>query len=173
MDVLNQSQLPGDETERARTLWKKIAAGDLSGGDLTHLLLALWKKWQPGTLAAELARALLAEANSREPEPEPEALFLAEIESLPKTERIDGVLPLSIPVPADLGRLADELVEEALRLKLGSPPSEEAREELTIAFLPLLHRRPLVSSHRLPILMYAACPLSATSRPGETLMLLG
>ena len=165
----------GDDLPTAQKIWHRIARRQFTDGDLPAFLLSMHKKWQPGTLAAEFARALLAESNSRELDPEPEALNLADVEHLPKTTRIDGILPLTIPVPGHAHWPADELLTEAARLRLMPAPEDHqrTRDELALAYLALLHRRPLNSTHRLAIMPHVACPQSATSRPGNTLVLLG
>ena len=160
--------MTGDDLTKARSIWQSIAAHTFAEGDLPSLFLSLHKKWNPGSLAAELARALLKETNSRGEDPEPEPLLLADIEHLPKTARIDGILPLTIPAPTDATWSADELIEEAARLKLGRLPKDRdrLRDELALAHLPLLHHRPIISTHRLAI-------MPGLASPGATLLLLG
>ena len=160
--------MSGDDLDRARTLWGKITDHTFVEGELEALLLAVWKKWQPGTLAAELSRALLDESASAEPDPEPAALALAEIEHLPKTSRIGGILPLAIPVPVDAHWMSDELIDEAARLKLGrlADDRDRMRDEIALAHLSLLHRRPITSTHRLDI-------TATLASPGPALLLLG
>jgi len=157
-----------------QALWQKFAGLHFEEGDLAELLLALDKLLRTGTLAAELARALNEESLSPEADPEPAALRLEGITELPKTERIDGILPLTIPVPSDVRWPADELFAEAERLGLSIPAQDRGRmrDELALAYLALLHDRPLVSSHRLPIRLYASCPGASTDQTEGSLMLL-
>jgi hypothetical protein len=158
----------GDDFDQARRVWKTIGDHTFTEGDLEALLLAVWKKWQPGTLSAELSRALLEESESTDSDPDPAALLLADIEHLPKTSRIDGILPLTIPRPNDVHWTSDALIDEVVRLKIGRMPEDRdrLRDELALAHLSLLHRRALTSTHRLDI-------VATLASPGPALVMLG
>lgn len=145
-------------------IWNTINSPRHAAGHLGALLVELANKWQPGTLAAELARALVSEQRPRDPVRPPAPLILENLTNLEKTRRIDGILPLTVPSPNHIGRCVSELVSEATRLDLGPPPDDET--ELTLALLTLLHRRSLVTDNRLRIELTLACP-------GGTLLVLG
>ncbi len=81
--------MPLTAPSSAQALWQKFARLRFEQGDLAELILALEKFFQPGTLAADLARALNQERLSPEADPEPAALRLENIAELPKTEHID------------------------------------------------------------------------------------
>ena len=147
----------------ARARWSRFAAGDFDGDDLPALLRALSAKWQPGTLAAELGRALAEGAEGDADERSP--ISIEAWESIPKTGRIDGILPLTIPSPTNLGLSVLELREEIARLEIGSPGAGDD-DEIGLAILALLHDRPLVTDHRLALRLYIDCP-------ADSLMLMG
>lgn len=145
-------------------LWQTINSPAHTAGHLEALLLALAAKWQPGTLAAELARALNSELRPRDPTPTPAPIFLDNLTNLEKTRRIDGILPLTVPSPNNIAPSVAELIRETGRLDLGQSPDDDT--ELTLALLTLLHRRSLITNNNLSIELTLACP-------GDSLLILG
>jgi len=123
---------------------------------LEHHQLARPRRWRPGTLAAELARALASEQRPKEPVPAPAPILLENITTIDKTQRIDGILPLIVPSPNHIGPSVTELIAEADRLDLGPAPEDDT--ELTLALLAILHRRSLVTNAQLAIELTLACP---------------
>ncbi len=162
----------GDEAgfSAVRSVWGRVAGRRFAAGDLEGLLCALEGHWLPGSFPAEMARALNVERRRRGGDGSmPEPLELSAIDGWPTTDRIDGVLPLRVPTPCDARFAADELLAEAVRLELGGGvrDREALRSELALAFLALLHRRPIATSHGMQIIPLLSCPATTLLLRGE------
>ena len=142
--------------------WKAIAEGAASSELLADFLRSGAARWEQGTWIAELARVYrveheLAEAPGMRSKPEP--LVLKHLSEVEQTERVDGILSLKVPRPLTSATLVETLCDQVVRLQLGEYPEEGSlvRRELEICLLALLHRRVLLTDHRLGLELYVVC----------------
>ncbi len=158
------------------TEWQPFADGTFDADSLEKLLREIHLKWTPGTFAFEYARVLVNESKQPPGALRRLPLDLGEITSHPKTQRIDGIMPLEILVARDIVFLAEELIEEADRLDLPIPGSENIerfRSEIALCYFALLHRRSFRLDFNLPMELELQCPQSPSSLPRDEFLLMG
>jgi len=135
------------------------------------LLRARAAKWRPGTFVAEFARVLVAE--EKEPARGRRRIDVRGLTHLPMTRRIDGIMPLTIPVAGDIERLAGEFLNECERLAVALPGSERLRAEVALSYLAHLHRRKLRLDFGLDMELELQCPVSSFGQCREEMLLMG
>lgn len=142
--------------------WSPLREGRFSSEELSEFLMAA-ACWAPeGSTTSVVGRLLIAEQQR-----EPVRFRCQDWLLIPKTTRIDRLLPLEIPRPFAIESLARELIEQCPSLALpGIEPAARADFERSTAagFLCLLHGRSLELDHRLQMEMRVECPASASGR---------
>ena len=120
----------------------------------------------------QVAEVMLAE---KDPDIPVQPLVLEAIETWPFTTRIDGIMPLKIPVANDvvlpLYRFLDDL--EMVGFDRADPDSEDrVLQELSLCLFAWLHQRPLQSDYGMMIELTTQCPSSAMAAK-EDLSVMG
>lgn len=137
-----------------------------------QLLLDWWREmhfdYPEGRIEREIGRLLEFEAQQRPDRPLP--IMLENIKNWATTTRIDGVLPLSIPLASDITTLFAPLIDFATSLGFQRPTPdtfETLCEEMAICLLAWLHGRPLQTDFGMRMELRAECPRSALSARQE------
>jgi len=135
------------------------------------LLRARAAKWRPGTFVAEFARVLLAE--EKDPARGRQRIDVGQLTRLPMTRRIDGIMPLTVPVSGDIERLVGEFLDECERLVIPLPEDRDLRAEVALCYLAHLHRRKLRLDFGLDMVLELQCPVSSFGTCREEMLLTG
>ncbi len=138
------------------------------------LLLHFGAGWTEKTMAAECARVLVAEKKKRFFKPE--LLSISGIECLPLTKRIDGMIPLWVPIARNVEVLADEFLEEAFRFELPLPANEELdklRRSLSLCYFAFFHGRRVRIDLGMRMELALACPETPSAGARSQPLLLG
>ena len=151
-----------------------LTGNQLDSESFEALLLHFEAGWTEKTMAAECARVLKAEKKRRFYKPE--LLSFAEIDCLPLTKRIDGMIPLWVPIARNVSVLADEFLEEAFRFELplpGNEELEELRRDLTLCYFAFFHGRRVRIDLGMRMELALGCPESPSAGARSQPLLLG
>jgi hypothetical protein len=138
------------------------------------LLRARVAKWRPGSFVAEFACVLVAE--EKEPARGRQRLEVRNLTSLPTTRRIDGIMPLTLPLTGDIERIVGEFLDECERLVVPLPEAggfDKLRAEIALCYLAHLHRRKLRLDFGLDMVLELQCPVSSFGTCREEMLLMG
>ncbi len=138
------------------------------------LLRARVLKWRPGTFVAEFARVLVAE--EKEPSRGSQRIDVQNLTRLPTTRRIDGIMPLTLPLTGDIERLVSEFLDECGRLIVPLPEErgfDGLRAEIALCYLAHLHRRKFRLDFGLDMVLELQCPVSSFGICREEMLLMG
>ena len=142
--------------------WHPLRGGRFSSQELAGFLAAGAYWATEGSVTWVLGRVLAAEQQKDQVRFRCQDWLL-----IPKTTRIDRLLPLKIPKPFPIGSLARELMDQCPSLGLpgvGREHRAEFEASTAAAFLCLLHDRSLELEHQLQMEMRVECPGSASGR---------
>ncbi|MEM9478024.1 MAG: hypothetical protein AAGA58_00020 [Verrucomicrobiota bacterium] len=146
------------------SLRDSLISNELTSNRFEEFLIHFRLGWTEGTLAAECARVLEIEYKRRARREE--LLDFRNVGSLPLTKRIDGMVPLWLPIAQNVSRYADEILEDAFRLELSLPPNNELNElrrQLSMGFLAFFHRRHVRIDLGMKMELVLACPSTPTA----------
>ena len=155
------------------TSWRQFLAHRFDGESFKRLLEEYANRFPEGTMAAEVGKAMARERRKGVVM----GILLREITALRKTVRVDGIMPLSIPVATDICEIADELLFQLRRLHYDVPEGGEAlrrmQDEIAVCYLAFFHRREIEIDYTLRMRVQVECPYSPTSGRRQSLMLMG
>lgn len=142
--------------------WQPLRSGRFSSGELASFLAAAGHWSLAGSTTSVLGRVLAAEQQRDRVRFRCQDWLL-----IPKTTRVDRLLPLQIPRPFPIESLAGELLDQCPSLGLlpiepGTKPSFVI--SAAAGFLALLHTRRLELEHGLFLDLRLECPASASGR---------
>lgn len=156
-----------------REQWQLVLERRFDSADFADLLIAASRKLPEGTAAVEFGRVLWLEREEGEDAP---PLEMERFETIRKTERIDGILPFTIPAASSIILLADELIETIIRLNMGVPELKNydvIRDEIALAYFALFQNRPMRINYQLNMQLRVECAFSTISGQANELSLVG
>ncbi len=142
--------------------WQPLRSGRFSSTQLASFLAAAGHWSMAGSTTSVLGRVLAAEQQRDRVRFRCQDWVL-----IPKTTRIDRLLPLQIPRPFPIEGLATELLDQCP--SLGLPAIEPGQRQTfgtsaSAGFLAILHSRRLELEHGLFLDLRLECPASASGR---------
>jgi len=155
-----------------RARWQSLLEGRFCQEDFVEFLIGARNDLPAGSFMRVVAEVMKAELD---PDIPVQPLVLENITTWPMTTRIDGIMPLKIPIANDVVLPVYRFLDH-IEL-IGFDRADREREEQVIAELSLclfawLHQRPLQSSYGMMIEMTTQCPSSATAAK-EDLTVMG
>ena len=155
-----------------RARWQSLLESRFCQEDFVEFLIGVRTDLPAGSFMRQVAEVMVAELD---PEIPVQPLVLEDITTWPMTTRIDGIMPLKIPVANDvvlpLYRFLDDL--ELVGFDRASPDSEvQVLHEFALCLLAWLHERPLQSNYGMMIELTTQCPSSAMAA-NENLSVMG
>ncbi len=159
-----------------QTLWLTLCDGHFEEREWWRFLVALHRDLPEGSLLRLIGAHVLQEWDAEgEGEAERRPLVLEGICDWPMTTRIDGIMPMRIPLADDIGVFPRRLFQHLILLGFDYPSGDQVERleaDLGLCLLAWLHRRRLKSDHGMHIELVTQCPRSALSAK-EELAILG
>ncbi len=146
-----------------RARWQSLLEGRFCQEDFVEFLIGARADLPASSFMRVVADVMTAELDHDIPV---KPLLLEDITTWPMTTRIDGIMPLKIPVANDvvlpIYRFLDDI--ELIGFDRADPEREaQVLAELSLCLMAWLHQRPLRSSYGMMIEMTTQCPSSATA----------
>lgn len=149
--------------------WQAIIEARFDQFDLCEFLIAIHRDFPAGSLLREVGRVMQEEAVDPE-EQRLQPVVVESIENWPMTTRIDGIMPLQIPLASDIALVANWFLREMDTLGFELPQLEtvsEVEDDLSLCLFAWLHQRRLKSSFGMMIELTTQCPRSALAVKDE------
>jgi hypothetical protein len=148
--------------------WQSLVSGQFDQDGFMACLIATHRDLPKQGFLRAMGEIMAQEAALEEPFSQ--KLRLEEIGDWPMTIRIDGIMPMRIPLARDIGELPRAWMREMDLLGFESPtPLDAPRVErgLGLCLLGWFHQRQLVSDYGLSIELTTQCPRSALGAKDE------
>lgn len=156
--------------------WQALIESRFAQDEFERLLVAVGDDLKKESFLREVANLMREERMDLDAVVSRSALDLEKIspEEWPMTTRIDGIMPLTIPLASDLTLVASRFFREMDTLGFDYPAlenMERVEDEIGLCLLAWMHERPLRSSFGMRVELNTQCPRSALScKDSPTLM---
>ena len=166
------SAVPSLTLSQLHSRWQALTEMPFAWEDLEVFLMAVSQDLPSGALSKHIGQVMVAEA--KDPKLPLQSLELENISRWPMTTRIDGIMPLQIPMARDVTFLAQSLLKDIEPLGFEMPPFDgldRLEEEISLCLLAWFHQRSLKSSHGMHIELTAQCPQSANASSNDVALM--
>lgn len=165
---MTASSFPELSPRELHIRWQTIIEARFSQVELCDCLASLHRELPAGSFWRELGRVMMLEKAN--PGHWPCPISLEAITNWQTTTRIDGILPLEIPLASDIALMAGWLLRQMGILDYDLPEPnlrEQVEADIGLCLLGWLHRRSLKSTYGMMIELNTQCPRSATGAKEE------
>ncbi|MCH1503537.1 hypothetical protein OAN94_02835 [Verrucomicrobiales bacterium] len=155
-----------------RARWQSLLESRFCQEDFVEFIIGVRTDLPVGSFMRQVAEVMVAELD---PDIPVQPLVMEDITTWPMTTRIDGIMPLKIPVSNDvvlpIYRFLDDM--EVVGFDRAEPDCEvQVICEFSLCLLAWLHQRPLQSNYGMMIELTTQCPSSAMAAK-EDLSVMG
>lgn len=141
--------------------WRALLEHPFGQADVADFFMGVHTDLPKGSFVRHVGEVMTAELN---PDIPIQPFVLEKVSTWPQTTRIDGIMPLKVPVANDVVLPVYRFLDDIELVGFDRPELEREEQllsELSLCLLAWFHQRPLQSNYGMMIELSTQCPSSA------------